>query len=66
MQDTLDLIDFANSTDFENNEWASLRKSMGHEEPFNLTMVGIGNEQWEAYGYRWYERYEIFEKEIQE
>ena len=53
-----------NSTDFENNEWASLRKSMGHEEPFNLTMVGIGNEQWEAYGYRWYERYEIFEKEI--
>lgn len=64
VQDTLDLIDFANSTDFENNEWASLRKSMGHEEPFNLTMVGIGNEQWEAYGYRWYERYEIFEKEI--
>ena len=40
------------------------QKSMGHEEPFNLTMVGIGNEQWEAYGYRWYERYEIFEKEI--
>lgn len=64
IQDTIDLIDFANSTDFENNEWAALRKSMGHEEPFNLTMVGIGNEQWERAGNRWYERYEIFEKEI--
>lgn len=64
IQDVLDLIEFANSTDFENSEWARLRRDMGHEEPFGLTMVGIGNEQWEERGNRWYERYEIFEKEI--
>lgn len=64
IQDVLDLIEFANSTDFENSEWARLRRDMGHEKPFGLTMVGIGNEQWEANGNRWYERYEIFEKEI--
>lgn len=32
----IDLIDFAISTDFENNKWAALRKEMGHEAPFGL------------------------------
>ena len=64
VQDTLDLIDFANSTDFDNNEWARLRRDMGHEAPFNLTMIGVGNEQWERNGNRWTERYKIFEEEI--
>lgn len=64
IQDVLDLIEFANGTDFENSEWARLRRDMGHPEPFGLTMVGIGNEQWEERGNRWYERYEIFEEEI--
>lgn len=37
---------------------------MGHPEPFNLEMIGIGNEQWEKDGNQWYERYEAFEKPI--
>lgn len=41
-----DLIDFAISTDFANNEWAKLRKEMGHEEPFGLHYLGVGNENW--------------------
>lgn len=42
-----DLIDFAISTDFEGNEWAALRKAMGHEAPFDLHYLGVGNENWE-------------------
>ncbi len=40
-----DLIDFAISTDFT-NEWAALRRDMGHEEPFGLHYLGVGNENW--------------------
>lgn len=62
IDDAIDLIEFANGgTD---TEWGSLRASMGHEEPFGLTMIGIGNEQWAIEGNDWYERYEAFEKEI--
>ncbi len=32
---------------------------MGHPAPFNLKMIGIGNEQW---GPQYVERYEIFAK----
>lgn len=63
IQDALDLIEFCNGMDFS-NEWASLRKSMGHEESFNLTMLGIGNEQWQISGNQWHERYEAFESVI--
>ena len=41
-----DLIDFAISTDCENNEWAALRKKMGHEKPFDMHLLGVGNENW--------------------
>ena len=41
-----DLIDFAISTDFKNNKWATLRKKMGHAEPFGLHYLGVGNENW--------------------
>lgn len=44
----IDLIDFAISTDFEGNEWAALRKKMGHEAPFGLHYLGVGNENWGA------------------
>lgn len=44
IDDALDLIEFANGgTD---TEWGGLRASMGHPKPFNLKMIGIGNEQW--------------------
>ncbi len=42
----IDLIDFAISTDFDNNKWAALRKEMGHEAPFGLHYLGVGNENW--------------------
>lgn len=63
IQDALDLIEFCKGTD-TGNEWVALRKSMGHDEPFNLTMLGIGNEQWQITGNQWHERYEAFESVI--
>ncbi|MBQ6814344.1 MAG: alpha-L-arabinofuranosidase [Lachnospiraceae bacterium] len=56
-----DLIDFAISTDFENNEWAKLRKYMGHEAPFDLHLLGVGNENW---GPEFMASFEIFYERI--
>ncbi len=56
-----DLIDFAISTDFENNEWAALRKKMGHEAPFGLHYLGVGNENW---GTEFFASFEIFKTAI--
>lgn len=62
IQDALDLIEFANGD--ENTVWGKIRCEMGHKEPFNLGFLGVGNEQWEKDGNKWYERYESFESEI--
>ncbi|MGM9936214.1 MAG: alpha-L-arabinofuranosidase C-terminal domain-containing protein [Candidatus Ornithomonoglobus sp.] len=62
IQDALDLVEFANGD--TTTKWGSLRAEMGHSEPFNLTMIGIGNEQWVIGDNKWFERYEAFEKEI--
>ena len=59
IQDALDLIDFANSDG--TTAWSKLRTDMGHPAPFNLTMIGVGNEQW---GPQYIERYEAFVKAI--
>ncbi len=59
IQDVLDLIEFANGD--ETSEWGKKRAEMGHREPFGLEYIGIGNEQW---GNEYFERYEIFQKEI--
>ncbi|MFB9328354.1 alpha-L-arabinofuranosidase C-terminal domain-containing protein [Paenibacillus aurantiacus] len=56
-----DLIDFAISTDFEGNEWAAMRKSMGHEAPFDLHYLGVGNENW---GTEFFASFEHFKAEI--
>lgn len=56
-----DLIDFAISTDFENNRWAALRRAMGHEEPFALHYLGVGNENW---GREFYASFEEFYEQI--
>lgn len=56
-----DLIDFAISTDFENNEWAMLRKKMGHEAPFGLHYLGVGNENW---GTEFFASFEAFKTAI--
>lgn len=56
-----DLIDFAISTDFEGNEWAKLRKEMGHEAPFALHYLGVGNENW---GTEFFASFEAFKHAI--
>jgi alpha-N-arabinofuranosidase len=44
IQDALDLIGFANGSIDSN--WGKVRAGMGHPAPFNLKMIGVGNEQW--------------------
>lgn len=59
VDETLALIEFANgSTD---SEWGSIRAKMGHEEPFNLEYIAIGNEE-VADGF--FDRYPYFHKAI--
>ena len=43
IQDTLDLIEFANGP--ATSTWGKLRAQMGHPKPFGLTMVAVGNEE---------------------
>lgn len=43
IQDVLDLIEWANG-DPKSSKWAKMRAEAGHPKPFNLTMIGIGNE----------------------
>lgn len=62
IQDTLDLIEFANGD--SSTKWGKVRCEMGHPEPFNLKMTGIGNEQWETEKVRFFKRYDAFEKAI--
>ena len=59
IQDALDLIEFANGS--AATAWGRKRAAMGHPAPFNLKMIGIGNEQW---GPQYVERYERFAKAI--
>lgn len=58
-----DLIDFAISTDCKNNEWAALRKKMGHEKPFDMHLLGVGNENW---GEEFFASFEEFKRAIDE
>jgi alpha-L-arabinofuranosidase len=59
IQDALDLIEFANGS--AATAWGRKRAAMGHPAPFNLKMIGVGNEQW---GPQYVERYERFAKAI--
>jgi alpha-N-arabinofuranosidase len=59
VKDALDLIEFANGP--VTSEWGGLRAAMGHPAPFNLKMLGVGNEQW---GPQFIERYEVFSKAL--
>ncbi|MBT2287630.1 alpha-L-arabinofuranosidase [Paenibacillus albidus] len=58
-----DLIDFAISMDFAGNEWAAMRKKMGHEAPFDLRYLGVGNENW---GTEFFANFEVFKTSIDE
>jgi alpha-L-arabinofuranosidase len=43
IQDTLDLIEFANGP--VSSTWGKLRAQMGHPKPFGLSMLAVGNEE---------------------
>jgi alpha-L-arabinofuranosidase len=62
IQNYLDLIAFANG-DPDTNEWACLRREMGHPAPFNLEMIGIGNEN---FGGDYLEKFEMIRNAIHE
>jgi alpha-L-arabinofuranosidase len=61
VQDALDLIEFANGD--VTTEWGKVRAGMGHPAPFNMKMMGVGNENW---GPQYVERLKIFTKAIKE
>jgi len=44
IQDALDLIEFANGP--VTSPWGAKRAALGHPAPFNLKLLGVGNEQW--------------------
>lgn len=59
VQDALDLIEFANGD--STTKWGKVRADMGHPAPFNLKMMGVGNENW---GPQYIERLKVFTKAI--
>lgn len=61
IQDALDLIEFANGP--ASSPWGARRAAMGHPEPFNMKMLGIGNEQW---GREYIDRYTRFAAVLRE
>ena len=61
VQDALDLVEFANGS--VNTQWGKIRAGLGHPAPFNLKVIGVGNENW---GPQYIERLKIFQKAIKE
>ena len=61
IQDALDLIEFANGS--AKTKWGKLRTELGHPKPFNLKMMGVGNEQW---GEQYIDRWKLFTKAIKD
>ena len=59
IQDALDLIEFANGD--AQTKWGKIRAEMGHPAPFNLKLLGIGNENW---GPQYIERLKLFTQAI--
>lgn len=55
VQDMVDLVEFCRGD--ETTTWGKVRVSLGHEEPFDLKYICIGNEN---EGPDYYERYEAF------
>ncbi|MGI5347913.1 alpha-L-arabinofuranosidase C-terminal domain-containing protein [Streptomyces sp. CA-250714] len=61
IQDTLDLIEFANGP--TSSEWGAKRAEMGHPKPFGLTHLGVGNE--ENLPDEFHDRFKEFRKAIE-
>lgn len=62
VQDALDLVEFANGS--PETKWGAVRAQMGHPAPFGMTMMGIGNEQWQTEKVDFFSRYQAFEQAI--
>ena len=54
VNNALDLVEFANGD--VDTYYGALRASFGHEEPFNIKYLAIGNENWDAV---YYDRFEV-------
>lgn len=61
IKDALDLVEFCKGD--ATTKWGSIRIAMGHEKPFPLNFIGIGNEQW---GNSYFLRYEAFKEAFAE
>ena len=61
VQDALDLIEFANGD--VTTRWGRLRAEMGHPEPFGMTYIGLGNENW---GESFWERFDLMYRAVRE
>jgi len=61
IQDALDLIEFANGP--ADSTWGAKRAALGHPAPFNMKMMGVGNEQW---GQQYIDRYTAFARVLKE
>ena len=59
IQDALDLIEFANGD--STTLWGEKRIKLGHPAPFNMKMLGVGNENW---GPQYAERLSVFTSAI--
>lgn len=61
IDEAIDLVAFAigdpASSDENEAYWAQVRVDMGHEEPFEMQYLGIGNEQWGNAYYEYYQRF---------
>lgn len=61
VQDALDLVEFCRGG--EDTKWGAVRIAMGHEAPFDLKYIGIGNEQWQS---EYHQHYKQFVKAFEE
>lgn len=61
VQDALDLVEFCRGDG--GTKWGAVRIAMGHEAPFELKYIGIGNEQWQS---EYHEHYREFVKAFEE
>lgn len=59
IQDYLDLIEFAKGD--ATTPMGRIRAEMGHPAPFQLEMIGVGNEQWNEI---YFERYEVIHQAV--
>lgn len=61
IQDALDLVEFCRGD--VSTTWGAVRIAMGHEEPFPLQYIAIGNEQWQSEYHQHYKQFvKAFEK----